>query len=1105
MNSTKAEDYASRFQDDVFDWLREQDAKAGVTPSPSYKLEGVAHGGSAVIFKITKTFKANEELYACLKLIRGKIADDVEQHVKFVREAYLLLRTSANGYVLPVLNGALTRDGGAQRERKIEGIKSFLEFLKTYPTKDLSSDSQHRKTFSETIREKVAEYDIDDYLVVLEDVRHEDRVHVGFLTQVGYPIENLLTYALQQATPQPVESAEPPKWLKTAIGLIDLDDADNVWKEIVSKKLLNVDWILERLIVDTLSALKDIHDNGLVHLDVKEANIIAVLVEPGWAAGASGQVETKEQEPTEQHIRFVLFDFGSAVEQEEIDKDEGRFESTYQYLPAILQRRRQLSQFTSFKRVEYDWSDVFQLGLKPEMLDVHALSQVITNVLVGSEFSQLSGFLDGREFEEAFAFAQLMSVDFKEEDEDSVFRRGVEPQQHDVNLPESALSIYRKSQEISQLAIADWKQWKETHGEGARPAIPETVNIDEGEEPSSGKPHPVTHLYDLEKRLLTEDETIVELYNQCQGLTGQELREKANEVFTRLSALKVDFRKERLKFNFLGKRLDFTSFLEVELIKRMGRIRQLALVHLNPPVKSRWYAQHCRLDHSIGTLEIVRIFLLALLNNSAWFRLRFRFSDGVFLLLLGLLHDLGHYPCAHSLEDTKIFPHHERITEAMIKGEIDKLGLHSPYDDRDLREKEWPHDEDEATYVPLDDKIWAHDMNSSYPMRCCTAEDLIELHKTIETFLDNSGLTRKDFKSWYGLLIKASSGNLPVGRLIFRVLASVASGPIDADKLHYLANDSIHCGLSLATVLEGRDFVNLFEYLRVPIRHLEGSPTQRYCLGVQEDSGHLPQLVMFLRAAMYGEVYWSRQARASTVMLRSIILEGIRLIFKYTEVTRLDRDHELVELLGSWIRGDDQNAHQICFDLAELVKKRLESHRGQMEDEDEIRLDTLVELLLNSGGEEAYNEVCRIYPSDTVAYQYIRSCLEEVTVERTGRRGVHPVQIGGKVLEGPSSGLMKRIREIVAQVLRLRQEDLSPGSILVDIPAQETTKREEFTKFAVVDQQGFGRPIGLIWDAIERYFAEHIRLIRIFIRSDVVKLDQEMCIAVRSALLANFS
>ena len=71
------------------------------------------------------------------------------------------------------------------------------------------------------------------------------------------------------------------------------------------------------------------------------------------------------------------------------------------------------------------------------------------------------------------------------------------------------------------------------------------------------------------------------------------------------------------------------------------------------------------------------------------------------------------------------------------------------------------------------------------------------------------------------------------------------------------------------------------------------------------------------------------------------------------------------------------------------------------------------------------------------------------------------------MLHGTQRGLLEAVQRCVGDALRLAQSRLLHGDVLIDVPAQETSKRREFPSLALVDRQGFGRPVGRVWHAIE--------------------------------------
>ena len=105
--------------------------------------------------------------------------------------------------------------------------------------------------------------------------------------------------------------------------------------------------------------------------------------------------------------------------------------------------------------------------------------------------------------------------------------------------------------------------------------------------------------------------------------------------------------------------------------QRLRNVRQLGPTHLVYPG-----AVHTRFEHSLGVFDMARQYLLALLRDPA-VAASLTEDDILTCLLAGLLHDLGHYPFAHSLEalhhkgaDT---PRHEDLSGRILLGDVPLL------------------------------------------------------------------------------------------------------------------------------------------------------------------------------------------------------------------------------------------------------------------------------------------------------------------------------------------------------------------------------------------------------------------------------------------------
>ncbi len=161
--------------------------------------------------------------------------------------------------------------------------------------------------------------------------------------------------------------------------------------------------------------------------------------------------------------------------------------------------------------------------------------------------------------------------------------------------------------------------------------------------------------------------------------------------------------------------------------QRLRRVRQLGPTHLVYPG-----ATHTRFEHSLGAYGCAQRFLLSLLRHPA-FAAAVTETDLLTGLLAALLHDVGHYPYAHSLEALhrrgRETPRHEDLAARLLRG-------------------------------PLGNTV----------ERACGVDRarVIALIRTKHDRHDNQ---------------------------IDRILACVVSSAIDADKMDYLERDSAHLGV----------------------------------------------------------------------------------------------------------------------------------------------------------------------------------------------------------------------------------------------------------------------------------------------------------------------
>jgi HD superfamily phosphohydrolase len=201
-------------------------------------------------------------------------------------------------------------------------------------------------------------------------------------------------------------------------------------------------------------------------------------------------------------------------------------------------------------------------------------------------------------------------------------------------------------------------------------------------------------------------------------------------------------------------------------------------------------ATHTRFEHSLGVYRLALLFVRQLSYDKR-FAAAVSPADAELFLVAALLHDLGHWPFCHPIEDMRLpsVPQHELFANSfLLEGEI-----------ADTLRDDW----------------------------AIQPRDVVNLV---------SGKPR-DPKS--------------------RLLASMLSGPIDVDKMDYLARDSLHAGVPYG---QHFDQGRLIGSLCLNERG-DG-------LAITDKGKTAAEMMVFARYVMFSEVYWHHAVRSATAMLQ---------------------------------------------------------------------------------------------------------------------------------------------------------------------------------------------------------------------------------------------
>ncbi len=239
--------------------------------------------------------------------------------------------------------------------------------------------------------------------------------------------------------------------------------------------------------------------------------------------------------------------------------------------------------------------------------------------------------------------------------------------------------------------------------------------------------------------------------------------------------------------------------IDTESFRRLTTIEQLGFVSLVYPG-----ARHSRFEHSLGVYRLALMVLRRLVHVPGFVE-TVQVPDAELFIVTALLHDLGHYPYCHLIEDLK------------LPGVL-------------------PHEESAGLFLHRE------------PLRTLLHDDWNVSPDDVISLLNGREPKRKDQEPHEEYARRCRAHHL---------LGSILSGPIDIDKMDYLFRDSLSAGVPY-----GRHFdqERLIGSLCLNEKH-DG-------LAITEKGRTAAELLVFARYVMFGEVYWHHAVRSATVMFQ---------------------------------------------------------------------------------------------------------------------------------------------------------------------------------------------------------------------------------------------
>jgi HD superfamily phosphohydrolase/tRNA A-37 threonylcarbamoyl transferase component Bud32 len=279
--------------------------------------------------------------------------------------------------------------------------------------------------------------------------------------------------------------------------------------------------------------------------------------------------------------------------------------------------------------------------------------------------------------------------------------------------------------------------------------------------------------------------------------------------------------------------------IEHPVFSRLSNVLQLGLVNTIYPT-----ATHNRLEHSIGVFRNCCLYINSLFNDSynPLFRQLVNVNDIKSLLLASLLHDIGHYPLAHEIEEILPEVKHETVSQKLLNNPTkDKYGN------------------------TLQEIIENHDWG--WGISVDDIKDILFGQRDTTDFF-----TKKTLK--------------------IKMLSSIIDGPIDIDKVDFLMRDSKNCHLRYGDII---DFERLLSNLTIII-YTDEDKEVNFSVGCYEKGQTAAESLTFARYLLYQSIYWHHTARSIRAMLLQAISNKRNL---YKNKRKLLFEDELKKIIGA--------------------------------------------------------------------------------------------------------------------------------------------------------------------------------------------------------------
>ena len=363
-------------------------------------------------------------------------------------------------------------------------------------------------------------------------------------------------------------------------------------------------------------------------------------------------------------------------------------------------------------------------------------------------------------------------------------------------------------------------------------------------------------------------------------------------------------------------------------VQRLHGVHQLGLAHLVFPG-----ANHTRLEHSLGTFHIASRMADAL-------ALKKEERDQV--LAAALLHDIGHPPFSHTLEEVmldRLGVDHVDLSRALIMGELRSI---SPSERKLLRD--------------IDDIPTVLEAAGISPGQ--VAELVL-----CPVSPDTPGQS----------MLEVESGQAHFGQTNY--LHQIIHGPVDADQMDYLLRDAYYTGVAHGTIDLDR-LMQTIDTFHGDLVVLKG--------GVVAVEG-----LLVARALMYTSVYFHKTVRiAETMLCKAMEMADVELL----RHIHMETDGSLTEKLMA--QGGYPGKIMTQIKYRELYKRCYALSMADMSEEQMEILMELTDYRKRKAKEEEIAARAGVHPSEVVLDMPERELL--ISEPRIGKTEV-PILHEGRV------------------------------------------------------------------------------------------------------------